>query len=120
MGLCSRCREEKPEGRIHSWCAVCLREYTEQRYGTSAMSQAALNALKCYEFSEDGEQQPSTGTADEEEVQKQCLGCGTFKPLTEFGVHPNGRHGKPSRCKVCLQQYQREYSAKRKREAKEE
>ena len=119
MGVCSRCSGEKPEGRIHSWCAVCLREYKEQRYGTSAMSQAALDALECYQFSEDGEQQPSTRTADEGELQKQCLGCGTFKPLTQFSQHLQRRDGRRARCKLCLQPYDREYSAKRKREVRE-
>ena len=120
MGLCSRCREEKPEGRIHRWCAACLRDYKEQRCGANGMSQAALDALECYQFSEDGEQQPSTGTADEEEVQKQCSRpCGAFKPLTEFATQAAGRHGRNARCKPCMQQYHRECSAKRKREADE-
>ena len=78
MGLCSRCREEKPEGRIHRWCAACLRDYKEQRCGASGMSQAAMmDALERYTFSEEHheqqqeQQEMSPRTADDEEEEEE-------------------------------------------------
>ena len=90
---------EKPESRIHRWCAGCLRDYKEQRsrpeamaFGSaqSAMSPAALDALERYSFSEEHDEQQqeqqemSSRTADEEaaeDVLKDCRRCGLFKPL---------------------------------------
>ena len=32
---------------------------------------------------------------------KVCTKCGSEKPLESFSAHPNGKHGKQSRCKSC-------------------
>ena len=112
MGLCSRCGGGLPNCRVHRWCTECLSEYKRQRFGASAMSQAALDALECYEFSEDAEcvaeqkrcgscklrsrSQSSTLTApnltanapDAESVQKSTIALGTpnAKERTSLGT----------------------------------
>ena len=35
MGLCSRCGGCLPNCRVHRWCAECLRDYKQQRFGAS-------------------------------------------------------------------------------------
>ena len=36
---------------------------------------------------------------------KQCTGCKTSKPISEFYKHPKGKDGLHSRCKDCLKWY---------------
>lgn len=35
-------------------------------------------------------------------ITKQCTKCGEVKALDAFRAHPQGKHGKTPRCKVCL------------------
>ena len=66
------------------------------------MSQAALDALECYTFSEDAE------CAGDQADQKQCGFCKASKPLAEFSKGSN-------KCKDCQKDYYRMWYAKRKR-----
>ena len=110
---------EKPESRIHRWCAGCLRDYKEQRsrpeamaFGAAqrAMSPAALDALERYSFSEEHDEQQqeqqemSSRTADDEaaeDVLKDCRRCGLFKPLKDFYGRPHGSFDTSAYCKPC-------------------
>ena len=76
----------------------------------SAMSQAALDALERYTFSEEHDEQQqeqqemSSRTADDEaaeDVLKDCRRCGLFKPLKDFYGRPHGSFDTSAYCKPC-------------------
>lgn len=41
-------------------------------------------------------------------MKKQCTKCLEIKALKEFYKHPNGTHGRNSKCKECAKEYARE------------
>jgi hypothetical protein len=43
---CSRCNHPKPEGRVHRWCASCLREYKDQRCFARSIGRCSATALR--------------------------------------------------------------------------
>ena len=74
------------------------------------MSQAALDALERYTFSEEHDEQQqeqqemSSRTADDEAVEdllKDCRRCGLCKPLKDFYGRPHGSFDTSAYCKLC-------------------
>ena len=74
------------------------------------MSQAALDALEHYAFSEDAE------CAGDQADQKRCGCCKASKLPSEFNSDRSQTDGKSNRCKECSRKHAQIWYAKRKRE----
>lgn len=85
--VCSKCGVWKPiegfskrkaskDGRV-SQCKECMSEYQKQRYS---------------------EKHPK----ETREGMKKCTKCGVWKSLDEFHKKKDGKHGRQSQCKECI------------------
>lgn len=48
---------------------------------------------------------------NEPTLTKRCTACGLPKPLSGFDLHPRGRYGRKSRCRLCLSSEERQANA---------
>jgi hypothetical protein len=76
-------RKSQTASGLHSWCKACVKFDGDQR---AAANRAALDALK------------------------RCAGCAQTKPVAEFYKASAQRDGLNSRCKPCVNEYNRAHA----------